>query len=192
MCQTMLVNCILCNKVILILMQVDSVYRSTFFNFIVYMIYQINKNCSLDILLRDNWKNCMFNLFLKLLDAYSIPKLAEIKVILYTCSKQVLLYCVVLKQAFNNTWDCRVHTTSRNGYMPQFPFFMKVSAQICNIVKRSMAEINKNFNILQEKDSSLSIGSCGKINYLVIYFLSSFLLFFHDAIIRCRQYAINK
>lgn len=67
-------------------------------------------------------------------------------------------------QAFNNTWDCRVHATSRTGYMPQFPFFMKVSAQICNIVKRSMADINNNFNILQENGGSLSVGSCGKTN----------------------------
>ena len=145
-------------------MQVDSVYRSTFFNFIVYMIYQISKNCSLDILLRDNCENIMFNLFLKLLDAYSIPKLAEIKVILCVINRY---YYLVLKQAFNSTWDCRVHTTSRTGYVPQFPFFMKISAQICNIVERSMAEINNNFNILQEKGSSLSVGSCGKTNLII-------------------------
>ena len=118
------------------------------------MIYQISKNCSLDVLLRDDCENAMF---LKLLDVYSIPKLAEIKVIYSSVQKQVAII-YVLKQAFNNTWDCRVHMTSRTGYVPQFPFFMKVSSQICNIVKRSMAELNNNLG------SSLSVGSCGKAN----------------------------
>jgi len=57
-----------------------------------------------------------------------------------------------MSQAFNNTWDCRVHTASRTGYIPQFPFFMEVSAHVCNMVEQSIAEINKTDDILQEKE----------------------------------------
>ena len=55
-----------------------------------------------------------------------------------------------ISQAYNNTWDCRVHTVGRNAYIPQFPFFMEVSSHICNMVEQSIAEINKLDDILQE------------------------------------------
>ena len=55
--------------------------RSAFFNFIAYMIYQISKGVNLDILFSDNCDNTTLDLFLKLLKAYPIPKLVEIKVI---------------------------------------------------------------------------------------------------------------
>ena len=64
----------------LMIIQVESVYRSTFFNFIAYMLYQISKSHSLDILFSDNCDNATLNLFLKLLDAFPIPKLVEVKV----------------------------------------------------------------------------------------------------------------
>ena len=52
-------------------------------------------------------------------------------------------------QAYNNTWDCRVHTTGRTSYIPQFPFFVEVSSHISNMVEQSIAEINKLDNVLQ-------------------------------------------
>ena len=63
-------------------------------------------------------------------------------------------------QAFNNTWDCRIHTAGRSSYVPQFPFFIKVSIQICNIVAEGMAKINKT-DIFQEKESSDVDDICG-------------------------------
>ena len=68
-----------------------------------------------------------------------------------------ILYIIVL-QAFNNTWDCRIHTTGRTGYIPQFPFFMEVSSHICDMVEQSIAEINKSDDILQERGSSEAVG----------------------------------
>ena len=65
---------------------------------------------------------------------------------------------VILSQAFNNTWDCRIHTAGRTGYVPQFPFFMEVSSHICDMVEQSTAEINKSDDILQEKGSSDTVG----------------------------------
>ena len=56
----------------------------------------------------------------------------------------------MISQAYNNTWDCRVHTAGRTVYIPQFPFFMEVSSRICNMVEQSMAEINKQDDTLQE------------------------------------------
>ena len=64
-------------------------------------------------------------------------------------------YAIIIKsQAFNNTWDCRIHTASRTGYITQFPFFTEVSANICNMLEHSIAEINKSDDILQEKTDS--------------------------------------
>ena len=65
----------------------------------------------------------------------------------------------MLPQAFNNTWDCRIHTTGRTGYIPQFPYFMEVSANICNMIEQSIAEVNKSDDILQEKANSKAAGN---------------------------------
>ena len=53
-------------------------YRSAFFNFVAYMLYQISINHCSDVLLNDQ---AVLDLFLRLLEAYAIPKLIEIKVI---------------------------------------------------------------------------------------------------------------
>ena len=59
---------------------------------------------------------------------------------------------------FNNTWDCRIHTAGRSGYIPQFPFFMEVSSHICDMVEQSLAEINKSDDIFQERGSTDAVG----------------------------------
>ena len=64
------------------IIQVDSIYRSSFFNFIAYMIYQISRSHNLDMLLDDSCDKVTLDLFLELLDVYPIPKLSEIKVML--------------------------------------------------------------------------------------------------------------
>jgi len=69
-----------CNYLIII--QVDSMYRSAFFNFTAYMIYQMSKSHNLDMLFSNDCDIATLDVFLKLLHAYPIPKLAEIKVIL--------------------------------------------------------------------------------------------------------------
>ena len=55
----------------------------------------------------------------------------------------------MISQAFNNTWDCRIHTAGKPGYVPKFPFFVKVSGHICKMVEQSVAEINESDDILQ-------------------------------------------
>ena len=55
-------------------------YQSSFFNFIAYMIFQMSKDHNLDILFSDSCDNATLDLYLKLLDAYPIPKLSEVKV----------------------------------------------------------------------------------------------------------------
>ena len=65
-------------------------YRSTFFNFIAYMIYQISKSQGLDILFSDNCDNATLDLFLKLLNVYPIPPLAEVKVIVALYNYQLV------------------------------------------------------------------------------------------------------
>ena len=68
-----------------------------------------------------------------------------------------ILY-IIVSQAFTNPWDCHIHTAGRTGYVPQFPFFMKISSHICDMVEQSIAEINKSDDILQERGSSEAVG----------------------------------
>lgn len=108
----------------------------------------MSRGRNLDMLFSGYCDDAALDLFLKLLDVHPIPKLSEIKVML----RSYTIYCTLMtSQAFNNTWDCRIHTAGRTGYIPQFPFFVEVSAYICNMVEQSVGEINKSDDILQEK-----------------------------------------
>ena len=60
--------------------QVDSAYKTSFFNFIACMIYEISKSHSLELLFSSHCDDATLDLFLKLLDVYPVPKLSEIKV----------------------------------------------------------------------------------------------------------------
>ena len=53
-------------------------YKSAFFNFIAYMIYQISKGHNLKLLFSGHLDT--LDLFLSLLDVYPVPKLPEVKV----------------------------------------------------------------------------------------------------------------
>ena len=66
----------------MIILQVESIYKSLFFNFVAYMIFQMSKAHNLDMLFSDRCDESTLDLFLMLLDAYPVPKLSEIKVIL--------------------------------------------------------------------------------------------------------------
>ena len=66
-----------------------------------------------------------------------------------------------LCKAFNNTYDCRIHAIGRTGCVPQFPFFVKVSTQICNMIEESMAKVNESIDIFQDTESLHVVGSRG-------------------------------
>ena len=91
-------------------------------------------------------------------------------------------------QAFNNTWDCRVHTAGRTSYLPQFPFFLEVSTQICRMVETSMAEI------LQENENSIIgmtyIMDCIAQNVMRFYqvFLQQILFVAVQEIFTCQNF----
>ena len=130
------------------------------------MIYQMSKGRNLDMLFSGYCDNAALDLFLKLLDVHPIPKLSEIKVM---SRSYAIHYTLMTSQAFNNTWDCRVHTAGKTGYIPQFPFFVEVSAYICNMVEQSVGEINKIDDILQEKAKPDVVGMTNSLTSLTKY-----------------------
>ena len=127
-------------------------YKTAFFNFIAYMVYQISKSHGLELLFGTYCDDATLDLFLKLLEIYPVPKLSEIKVneILDLYHKMFAIFL----QAFNNTWDCRVHTVSKIGYIPQFPFFKEVSTYINYMIEQNVAEVNESTNILENGSAS--------------------------------------
>ena len=55
-------------------------YKTTFFNFIAYMIYKISNSHGLELLFSSHCDSATWDLFLKLLVVQPIPRLFEIKV----------------------------------------------------------------------------------------------------------------
>ena len=105
---------------------IQSVVRSTFFDFLVYMFSSLNERNDIHILVEE--PECsppVQQLFLDLLVALPAPELSQIKVLTTAIRHQVVL-----------------------PYFPRFPFFKQVCSTLDKAIDESREEVNQNLNIL--------------------------------------------
>ena len=105
---------------------IQSVVRSTFFDFLVYMFSSLNERNDVHILVEE--PQCcppVQQLFLDLLTARRAPKLAQIKVLMAANRHQVRL-----------------------EYFPRFPFFKQVCDILDKAIDESRETVNQKSNIL--------------------------------------------
>jgi hypothetical protein len=95
-------------------------FRSTFFNFLSFVIHNINTDLNIDLVLGIDPESETMKLFLSILSVWPLPKLAEIK-------------------AYNNTFDSR----QMESVKPSFPFFWKVCSVLDHLVDESIEEYRK-------------------------------------------------
>ena len=101
----------------------DSIHttlKNFFFDFLVCMVYRINRDCNIDVLfLNTSWETQ--ELFLNIVKLLPLPKLSELKV---------------------HSSHCQV--TNRVTSPPHFPFFKLVSEKMKTIVEESHLKVNIN------------------------------------------------
>ena len=105
---------------------IQSVVRSTFFDFLVYMFSNLNERNDIHILVEE--PECsppVQQLFLDLLVALPAPELSQIKVLTTAIRQQVFL-----------------------PYFPRFPFFKQVCDTLDKAIDESREEVNQKLNIL--------------------------------------------
>ena len=110
---------------------VHTTFKSLFFDFLVYMLSRINEDCNIDILFQTSCTRSIHSLFLDIVQVFKIPKLSELKV-----------------------RSAHLQLGKKASYLPQFPFFKMVSAEMERLVEDSHQEVNTKTNILEDLESN--------------------------------------
>ena len=105
---------------------IQSIVRSTFFDFLVYIFARINQELYLNIILEQDCPPVIEDLFLKLLQTIKVPDLTQLKVL-----------CATLRPEYepNNV-----------KYSPRFPFFTYVYDTVEKVIDESREEVNQQLN----------------------------------------------
>ena len=139
---------------------IQIVFKGLFFDFLVYMLSQINDDCNFDVLFDSNWKEsdskdseseksdnkhlddkdsdskdsditlAVQGLFLDILQTFSLPKLSQLQ---FLSTSLLVPTCV---------------------HSPKFPFFKMVCEAVEGIVKQSHDKTNVHLDLFQEETES--------------------------------------
>lgn len=110
---------------------IQSVFKTLFFDFLVYVIYRINENYNIDILFNKDCTPAVQDLFLGALRALPTPKLSQISLLI-----------------------TNLPSPKPPSYIPQFPFFKPVCSALEKIIDQSREEANLELDILGEGGGS--------------------------------------
>ena len=110
---------------------IQTVFKNSFFDFLVYMVSRINEDFNLDVLFDADCTPAVQQLFLDILREFPVPKLSQLKVL-----------------------SINLPTPNPVTYTSRFPFFKMVSEVVERIVEQSWAEANQQLDILREETDS--------------------------------------
>ena len=112
---------------------IHSTFKKLFFDFLVYMITQINEDCNIDVLFLQNPLPAMQQLFLTIVEELSIPELSELSLRSVHCQLE-------------NKANC----------LPQFPFFKIVCVEIDRVIEECRESVNARVNLLGDFETATS------------------------------------
>ena len=112
---------------------IQIVFKGLFFDFLVYMLTQINDGCNIDVLFDSDCKgsesDAVQGLFLDILQTFSLPKLSQLQFL-----------------------STSLPAPTPN-HSPKFPFFKMVYEAVESIVKQSHDKINAPPDLFQEEET---------------------------------------
>lgn len=109
---------------------IQTVFKNSFFDFLVYTISRINEDFNIDVIFSEQCTPAVRELFLNILRVFPIPKLAQLKVL-----------------------SGSLPTPKPSLFTPRFPFFRMVSEELEVIVEQSWEEANQQLDILHEEET---------------------------------------
>ena len=110
---------------------IQTMFKSLFFDFVVYMIFLMNNQFNIDILFDKDRSPAVGALFLDILQVFPLPSLSQVHVL-----------------------SMNIQESRHVSHVPRFPFFMHVSSSIEKILKRSQEEANKKIRIFECKEEN--------------------------------------
>ena len=129
---------------------IQTTFKNLFFDFLVYMISQINEHCNIDVLFLSKSLPAIHELFLNIVRVFQIPKLSELKV-----------------------RSIRLQRCMKACYLPHFPFFKTVSGEVERLIKDSHKEANMKINLMGDmvsNEEDMSITYCSITNQQSLLF----------------------
>ena len=118
---------------------IQIVFKDLFFDFLAYMLSQINNGCNIDVLFHSDCKEseskdsdstfAVQELFLDIIQTFSLPKLSQLQFLSTSLSAPT------------------------PDHSPQFPFFKMVCEAVERIVKQSHDKINVPLDLFQEEET---------------------------------------
>ena len=109
-------------------------FKTCFFNFLAYMISQINQNFNIDILFDSDCTPDIEALFLGILEVFPVPKFSQISLLSHQLSQP----------------ESRKHT-------PRFPFFQMIYQVFEEAVEKCKKAVYVQFDILDEMGTPVSV-----------------------------------
>ena len=112
---------------------IQSLFKSHFFDFLVYMISQINDQFNIDILFGSNTSPAIKKLFLDILQVFPLPALSQLNVL-----------------------STNLQAPQHVAYVPRFPFFNLTSSLMEQHIDQCQKETNIKLDILSDdKEESI-------------------------------------
>ena len=109
----------------------QSIVRSSFFDFLIYMFIKMNEELYINIIRDENCPAVVNELFEKLLQALQVPELMQLKVLAATLRPQC--------------------DPQKVKHHPKFPFFKYICEMVEKVVDESREEVNQKINIQSEE-----------------------------------------
>ena len=109
--------------------------KSSFLDFLLYILTRINQNYNLDILFDSSQEPEMHGLFIAIVEVLPLPDILGLNV----------AYNAMKKEQFSVSHDI----------IPKFPFFTLVSEQVEKVLDQSQQEVNQELDVLTESRASV-------------------------------------
>lgn len=106
---------------------IQTMFKTLFFDFLVYMISRINDRYNVDVLFDKDCSPAIQLLFLDILQVFPLPALSQVNVL-----------------------STNLQAPQHISHIPTFPFFMFVSGSMEKLVEKSQEEANVKIDILED------------------------------------------
>ena len=114
---------------------IQTMFKTLFFDFLVYMISRINERYNIDVLFDQDGSPAIQLLFSDILQVFPLPTLSQVSVL-----------------------SANLQAPQQVSHVPSFPFFMFVSSSMEKLVEKSQEEANVKIDILEDNKKEESIG----------------------------------
>ena len=113
---------------------IQTMFKTLFFDFLVYMISRINDRFNIDILFNRDGSPALQMLFIDILHVFPLPSLSQVNVL-----------------------SSNLQAPQQISHVPSFPFFTFVSSSMEKLVEKSQEEANIKIDIMEDNKKEESI-----------------------------------